>query len=163
LVISTELVHFNDGGIGLRFSGDKLRSFQQLEQARQRNTAVSEDAARQFVNGHRVVDQSQKIKILNACNDQLKSFLDEMLQEYLTQLDDVLLKEAGNQKNDAAQHPYFDAMAHYKRSRKSIPAAVVGNLIADAQDIVNHRFKPAATATIGMPGETALSLVEKND
>src|SRR5690606_41927220 len=84
LVISTELVHFNDGGIGLRFSGDKLRSFQQLAQARQRTTAVSADAARQFVNGHRVVDQSQQIKILNACTDQLQSFLHELLQESLT-------------------------------------------------------------------------------
>lgn len=162
VAVQVRIVHFNDSGIGVKFTGDKRRSFQIMQYARQRDDAATQDATRQFVGSQRLSDESRKLKLLDACNEQLKSFMDEMLQDYFNQLDDVLIKEAQQQKNDAAQHPYFDAMAHYKRSRKRLPDLVIGKLVADAQDIVHGRYKVASAAVQPAAGR-GLSLVEKSD
>lgn len=161
--LAAALVHFNESGIGLSFVGNKFRSYQTLVQARQRSNAVVEETTRQFVNGHRINDESRRIKILNACNAHLKEFLDDTLNEFLNRIDDVLLNEADRQKNDAAQHPYFDAIAHFKRHRKTLPGVVIGKITSDALDIVHGRYKPPVGAMNASANDQSLSLVDKSD
>lgn len=161
--IAGRIVHINDSGIGVTLTGDKRNSYQMLDSARRRHDAAALDTANQFVSGHRISDEARKIKILNACNDHLKAFLNEMLQEYFTVLDEALIKEAGKQKNDAAQHPYFDAIAYFKRSRSKLPELVIGKLVSDAQDIVHGRYKAPPSANVQSANGTELSLVEKSE
>ncbi len=163
ITIETRIVHFNDGGIGVTFTGDKIRSYQMLQDARQQDDAASQDVTRQFVGDQRVSDESRKLKILNACNDQLKAFMDEVLPEYFNVLDDTLLKEARNQKSDSAQHPYFDAIGHYKRGRKKLTETIIGKLVSDAQDIVHGRYKASAAASVKPDAASGLTLVEKSE
>jgi diguanylate cyclase (GGDEF)-like protein len=159
----TTLVHINESGMGVTYTGNKFRAFQQLVQARQQTMSADDETARAIVEGQRVTDESRRLKILNACNAHVKEFMDEMLHEFLNVLEDNLLKEAGKQKNDAAQHPYFDAMAHFKRQHKALPGLVIGKITADAQDIVHGRYKPPATGAVSGNGDQHLSLVEKSD
>lgn len=161
--IAGRIVHINDSGIGVTLTGDKRRSYQLLDTARRRHDAAAIDTANQFVSGHRISDDARKIKILNACNDHLKAFLNEMLQEYFAVLDETLIKEASKQKNDAAQHPFFDAIAYFKRSRSRLPELVIGKLLSDAQDIVHGRYKAPASVNVQSASGAELSLVEKSE
>lgn len=161
--LKAELVHFNESGIGLSFVGNKFRSYQTLVQARQRTNALVEETTKQFVSGHRVNDDSRRLKILNACNAHLKEFLDDTLNEFLSRLEELLLSEADRQKNDAAQHPYFDAIAHFKRHRKTLPGVVIGKITSDALDIVHGRYRPPAGAVNTAANDQSLSLVDKSD
>ena len=161
--IPARIVHINDSGIGVTLTGDKRRSYQLLDTARRRNDAAALDTANQFVSGHRISDDARKIKILNACNDHLKAFLNEMLPEYFVTLDEILIKEASKQKNDAAQHPFFDAIAYFKRSRNRLPEFIIGKLVSDAQDIVHGRYKAPVSASAQSSNGAELSLVEKSD
>ena len=163
VTLEAELVHLNESGIGLSFFGNKVRSHQLLEQARQASQQTDRELANQFVGSNRVQDENRKMRILQACNDQLKEYISEVLPEFLNQLDDILLKDADRQKNDAAQHPFFDAIAHFKRHRKSLPETVIGTLVSDALDIVRGRYKPAAQTLAGDRNEQPLSLVDKGD
>lgn len=161
--LKAELVHFNESGIGLSFVGNKFRSYQTLVQARQRTNALVEETTKQFVSGHRINDDSRRLKILNACNAHLKEFLDDTLNEFLSRLEELLLNEADRQKNDAAQHPYFDAIAHFKRHRKTLPGVVIGKITSDALDIVHGRYRPPAGAVNTAANDQSLSLVDKSD
>ena len=162
VTLNTVLVHLTESGMGVAYTGNKYRTYQQLVQARQQQNAEAIAETRQLVDGQRVTDESRRIKILDACNGQAREFLDEMLHEFLSALEDNLLKEAERQKNDAAQHPYFDAMAHFKRQHKSLPGTITGKITSDAQDIAHGRYK-APSSNITVNGDQSLSLVDKGD
>lgn len=161
--INTTLVHINESGMGVTYTGNKFRAYQQLVQARREIMSANDDVTREIVGGQRITDESRRLKILNACNAYLKEFMDEMLHEYLIALEDQLLKEADRQKNDAAQHPYFDAMSYFKRQHKSLPGIIIGKITADAQDIVHGRYNAPTTNAVNGHGDQHLSLVEKSD
>lgn len=161
--LKAELVHFNESGIGLSFVGNKFRSYKTLVQARQRANALVAETTQQFVSGHRINDDARRLKILNACNAHLKEFLDDTLNEFLIRMEEFLLHEADRQKNAAAQHPYFDAIAHFKRHRKTLPDIVIGKITSDALDIVHGRYQPPAGAVNTAANDQSLSLVDKSD
>ena len=161
--IPSTLVHLNDSGLGVTYVGNKFRAYQNLMQARQQIVSVEEEETRKIVEGQRVTDESRRLKILNACNAHVKEFMDEMLHEFLNTLEDTLLKEADRQKNDAAQHPFFDAIAHFKRQHKALPGVVIGKITSDAQDIVHGRYRAPASGVPAGANDQSLSLVEKSD
>ena len=90
VTLEAQLVHLNESGLGLSFFGNKVRSYQMLEQASQASQQTDKEIANQFVGLNRVQDESRKTRILQACNDQLRAYLSEMLPECLIQEEDVL-------------------------------------------------------------------------
>lgn len=154
------IVHLTESGMGVAYSGNRFRAYQTLAQARKKIHAVEEES-RQLVDGQRITDDGRRIRILADCNGLLREFMGETLQEFFNSLEDNLLKEADRQKNDAAQHPFFDALNYFKRQRTVLPELIIGKLTADANDIAHGRYKPS-TATAST-GDQSLSLVDKND
>ena len=161
--INTTLVHLTDSGIGVTYVGNKFKAYQNLVQARQQNNTQEDASASALLVGNRVNDDARRIKILNACNSQLQEFMGEVLHEYLNGVDELLLKEADRQKNDAAQHQFFDVMAHFKRHRKNLASVVIGKITSNAQDIIHDRYRPPSNAVNTNSGDQSLSLVDKGD
>lgn len=161
LNIPVTIVHLTESGMGVIYAGNRYRAYQSLTQVRRKIHAEAEEESRQLVDGQRITDDARRIRILVDCNAQLREFMGETLNEFLNVLDDALLKEADRQKNDAAQHPYFDAISHFKRQRKALPELITGKLTADANDIAHGRYKtPASNVAVG---DQSLSLVDKSD
>lgn len=164
VTIPTTLVHLNEQGIGVTYVGNKFRAYEQLMQARQQSASADAEGSRKLMEGQRSLSDAQRLRILNLCNTQMQEFMTESLREFLAAVDDNLLKEADRQKNDAAQHPFFDAIAQFKRLQKRLPEVVAGKIAADAQDIVHGRYKaPANAIGAGGTADQSLSLVDKGD
>ena len=161
--ITASVAHYSEAGIGARFDVNHNVNFQALEKAtkaRQGNEAKAIDS----VAGRIVFPLETKNSILKKCNDYFSNFLDETINEYLTTLDGLLLKTADKQKNDADQHPFFDAIALFNRKRKRLVSDCIDNVVLSASEMSIGKKRNIVSGTETLDLEVGqLSLVDKQD
>ncbi len=161
--ITANVAHYSEAGIGARFDVNHNVNFQALEKA----TKVlkgNEAKAIDSVAGKSAFPLETKNKILKKCNDYFSDFLDETINEYLTTLEGLLLKTADKQKNDADQHPFFDAIALFNRKRERLVSDCIDNVVLSASEMSIGKKRNIVSGTGTLDLEVGqLSLVDKQD
>ncbi len=161
--ITAHVAHYSEGGIGARFDVNHHVNFKALEKAtkvREGNEAKAIDS----VAGRNAFPLETKNRILKQCNDYFSDFLDETINEYLTTLDGLLLKTADRQKNDADQHPFFDAIALFNRKRERVISDCIDNVVLSASEMSIGKKRNVVSGAGALDLEVSqLSLVDKQD
>ncbi|OUR99200.1 hypothetical protein A9Q81_11530 [Gammaproteobacteria bacterium 42_54_T18] len=161
--ITANVAHYSEAGIGARFDVNHHVNFQALEKAtkvREGNEAKAIDS----VAGRSAFPLETKNRILKKCNDHFSEFLDETINEYLTTLDGLLLKTADRQKNDADQHPFFDAIALFNRKRKRLVGDCIDTVVLSASEMSIGKKRNIVSRAGTLDLEVSqLSLVDKQD
>lgn len=161
--ITANVAHYSEAGIGARFDVNHHVNFQALEKAtkaREGNEAKAIDT----VAGKNAFPLETKNKILKKCNDHFSEFLDETINEYLTTLDGLLLKTADRQKNDADQHPFFDAIALFNRKRQRLVGDCIDTVVLSASEMSIGKKRNIVSGAGTLDLEVSqLSLVDKQD
>ncbi len=162
--MEVQLVRLTDQGAGLRLSKPQSSHYRAFQQAAERARQRSSTAAKQSgAASGRTLDRAMKERLASAANNAFLLFLEDRLLAYFDQLDTALVVETDRQKNQAAQQPFFDAVALMRKQRPRVLLATVNRISEAILDLAQGQQgskqqvmrKPAASKT--------LELVDKDD
>ncbi|MGC1508397.1 DUF1631 family protein [Ketobacter sp.] len=155
------VVHQKEIGLGLKFLQpnpkyiEALRDGAALERSAHENIHTEEESRNSSA-------AAKKSNLIHHTNGKMESFLEDRIPEFLSKVCEDLINQANSQKSDAAQHPYFDAVAGFKKYTKKLVSSMSGTILSDASDVANGRYKDKNTQNSDATQQT-LALVGKEE
>tara|TARA_R110000796_G_scaffold227766_5_gene344744 strand:- start:17490 stop:21350 length:3861 start_codon:yes stop_codon:yes gene_type:complete len=163
IAMDVQVVRFTDQGAGLRLAVPSPENYRALQEATEANRRNATPLPRKVLANQTQLSPELRQTLARSTNQAFKLFLEDHFTGYFGQLETALLIEADQQKTQALQQPFFDAIALFRKQRQRVLGATVNRIGETAMDVAMGRQVAEQMAEQGAGKAQTLSLVDKHD